>query len=267
MNKVLPLNKVCLTKQGAFKPYSRIHILKGRAMATNGRVAVCWNLKKIQQVGKEDQEEQVMTEEVIEYLEGKSVTSQYWESLIKANEVYVVEDGDNRNLEIMQEGRTFVLEYTHPSEKETYAEQISKIIKQEKEIDSTDRACLIWEDLEIARKALGVSNSTKVNMFFNGSSNSIKIIPENGYDCFAVCDVESNETNMFLLDEFNEFIEDFLTVGDTFSVKLGKVETEEKEKPKEEQPENQEEMNFEEETKEEEGDVLDLDSEDEGLPV
>lgn len=267
LNKVLPINKVCLTKDGVFKPYARIHIAKGRAMATNGRTIVVWNLKKLQQVGENDVEEEVLTEEVIEFLEGKSITAQYWESLIKAKEVYVVKDGEESKLEIIQDGRSFVLEYLQPSVKEIYTEQISSMIKAEKEVSSTEKSCILWSELETAKKALAISSTTKVNMVFNGENNSVKIIPENGYDCFAVCQSVNNETNMFILEEFNSFVEDFLTVGDTYGVRLGKVEEEPKDEEEVESDEQQTDM-FEEET-ENKSDVLQIveDEDNDDLPL
>lgn len=228
LNRILPINKACIVKDGVFKPYSRVHIAKGRAMATNGRVVVVWNLEKLRQVDEDQNEETVFTKEVIQYLEGKSVTSQYWEALVKAKEVFVIMDNKKEKLEVMQDGRTFTLEYDFPNEKETYTEQISGLVKAQQDNWDTSKSCVIWSDFETVKKSLGVSNTTKFNMFFNNEKGCLKIVPENGYDCFAICKTENNDTNMFLLNEFNDFIEDFLTIGDSFTVKLGSIKKEEK---------------------------------------
>ncbi len=229
LNRILPINKACITKEGGFKPYSRVHILKGRAMATNGRVVVVWNLEKLQQIDEDQVEETVFTKEVIEYLEGKSVTSQYWEALVKAKEVFVIKDEKKEKLEVLQDGRTFTLDYDQPSDKETYSEQISGLVKAQQDNWKAETTCFTWSDLEVIKKSLGVSPTTKVNMFFNNETGCAKIVPENGYDCFALCKTENNETNMFLLNEFNDFIEDFLSVGDSFTMNHYK---EEKKEPK-----------------------------------
>ena len=162
-----------------------ITITNGYAFITNGRTLIVANLT--------DKFVADLDDEVIDYLEGKYLSKEYWEALTKANQIDVVDD----LLHLKSTGSSTFLEYENPpfvhSENFLPLDFSNHIIKNDS-FASTVNVSLNFASLDMFAKASGMNKTDRFIFSTNGPDKPVKVFINSRDGIFALVSPEYDDT-------------------------------------------------------------------------